>query len=121
MNILIVDDSVSVRLHIVDICNSHGYDTIEANNGVEALEILRQQPIDLLLTDINMPEMNGIELLEAMKEEGITTTSIAITTNVSPKTMEQAKQLGMKGWMIKPLNEAVFISLLEKIDKKTTP
>ena len=117
MKILVVDDSVSVRMHVVDICEEANHTTYQAGNGLEALEILRKEPVDIVLTDINMPEMNGIELLEAMQKEDINTTTIAITTNVSPSTMQRAKQLGMKGWMIKPIKEDVFLTLLNKISE----
>ena len=117
MNILVVDDSVSVRMHVVDICQEALHTTFQAGNGLEALEVLRKEKIDIVLTDINMPEMNGIELLESIQNEGIDTITIAITTNVSPSTMQRAKQLGMKGWMIKPIKEDVFLSLLQKISE----
>ncbi len=69
-NVLIVDDSIIARSFIRRILEINGIDpsnTMEANNGVEALEILKRQKVDLIFTDLNMPEMDGEQLLKRIK------------------------------------------------------
>ncbi len=65
--ILVVEDEVIERNLIIEVLDTLGYDAMEANNGLEALEVLKGNPIDLILTDIHMPEINGIELLKQLR------------------------------------------------------
>lgn len=67
-NILVVDDVKDVREELSNILQDEGYNVITASNGIEALQVLKAQQIDLLITDILMPEMDGIELVDKAKE-----------------------------------------------------
>lgn len=107
INILVVDDSKIIRgvisktLHLSNIEIGTIY---EAGNGKEALEILKNNWVDLILTDINMPEMNGVELIdEISKDEVLRTIPIAIiSTEGSQLRVEELKSKGVKAYLRKP-------------------
>ena len=91
--ILIVDDSSTARSLIkrsLDICGLQDVFYLEANNGKEALKILRQKPIDLVLTDVNMPEMDGLNLLKRIKSSPkLFDVPVVGITSLKNKTSEQ--------------------------------
>ena len=76
LKILIVDDEQVVRVYLQSIVNWEQYDcqvVITCENGMEALEVMAQQPIDLILTDLEMPKMNGLQLIEEIRSRGYQT------------------------------------------------
>ncbi len=107
INILVVDDSKIIRGVITKTLNLSGVDIgniYEANNGKEALEVLKNNWVDLILTDINMPEMNGVELIEEInKDDILKTIPIAIiSTEGSQTRVEELKSKGVKAYLRKP-------------------
>lgn len=126
-NILIVDDSSIVRsvlkktLHMANIPIDELY---EAPDGKEALDVLRGMWIDLVFTDINMPGMGGVEMVQIMHDEGIikTVPVIVISTEGSVVRMDEMKKLGVRAYLRKPFSpegvkEVVDSILGEKIDE----
>lgn len=106
-NVLIVDDSNSMRAVIKKIISISGFKIdqyIEAGNGKEALEALADNWVDVIVSDINMPEMNGFELLERLKKDNLLKDIpvIIITTESSEERMQYAFNLGVKGFIKKP-------------------
>ena len=106
-NVLIVDDSSSMRAVIKKIVTISGFQMdkcLEANNGREAMEVLSTNWIDIIISDINMPEVNGLELLEQLqKNETLKEIPvIMITTEGSTERMQEAFKLGAKGFVKKP-------------------
>lgn len=106
-NVLIVDDSNSMRSVVKKIITMSGFkmdDCFEAQNGKEALEILSKVWVDVIISDINMPEMNGLELLNALKQDELyrEIPVIVITTEGSSERMEEAFKFGAKGFIKKP-------------------
>jgi two-component system, chemotaxis family, chemotaxis protein CheY len=105
--VLIVDDSSTIRL-IVRRCREQGElgiaDVWEAGNGEEALDILAKRPVDVVLTDINMPKMDGFQLLAAMKrdERRKTIPVLMITTQAAASAVLDAVQKGASGYIRKP-------------------
>jgi len=107
MNILIVDDSATMRKIILRTIRQSGYavdDVLEAGNGKEALEVVKNNKVDLILTDINMPEMDGLELIEALRASPETQNMpiLVISTEGAEDIIEKAKTLGVKGFVRKP-------------------
>jgi two-component system chemotaxis response regulator CheY len=104
---LIVDDS-SVMRKIVERClRQAGLESlvvVEAGNGVEALELLRTAKVDLILTDINMPSMDGLELVRQIRAQDLAkdVPVIMITTESSEEQVKQAIQAGARGYIRKP-------------------
>ncbi|MDL1957094.1 MAG: response regulator [Candidatus Desulfofervidus auxilii] len=107
MNILIVDDSATMRKIILRTIRQSGYavdDVLEAGNGKEALEVVKNNKVDLILTDINMPEMDGLELIETLRASPETQNMpiLVISTEGAEDIVEKAKTLGVKGFVRKP-------------------
>ena len=106
-NVLIVDDSRSMRGVIKKIISISGFkmdQCLEAGNGKEALEVLAGNWVDVIMSDVNMPEMNGFELLEELKRDELLKNIpvVIITTESSEDRMEYAISLGAKGFIKKP-------------------
>ncbi|HOG16723.1 MAG: hypothetical protein A4E73_02830 [Syntrophaceae bacterium PtaU1.Bin231] len=106
-NILIVDDSNSMRAVIKKIVNMSGFhmdNCYEAGNGKEALAVLADAWVDIIISDINMPEMNGLQMLGALKENQLyrDIPVVIVTTEGSAERMEEAMAGGAKGFIKKP-------------------
>jgi len=106
-NVLIVDDSSSMRAVIKKTIKVSGFNVgqfLTAADGRDALEVLKEEWVDLVLTDINMPNMNGMELLKKMKEDEILKTIpvVMVTTEGSKKIIQESMALGAYGFIKKP-------------------
>ena len=106
-NVLIVDDSPAMRKVIRKVLMLSNFETqecFEANDGLEALDILRIEPVDVVLTDINMPRMTGEELLEQMSQDDILSQLpvMVISTDRSEERVRRMNALGAKGYVTKP-------------------
>ncbi|MCU0531758.1 MAG: response regulator [Syntrophales bacterium] len=117
-NLLIVDDSSSMRSvvkKIVDLSGVGVNQLLEAENGRRALEVLGDNWVDAVILDINMPEMNGLELLQRMSEDALLKNIpvVMMTTEASEAHVKTAFELGAKGFIRKPfLPEEVRTMLL---------
>ena len=110
-NILVADDSGTMRQVIKKIVGMSGVpvgEFLEAENGKEALTVLEDAWVDVILSDINMPEMDGMQFLKEVKSHDIykTIPVIFITTEASDARMEEAKKLGVSGYVKKPFQPA---------------
>jgi len=106
-NVLIVDDSRSMRAVIKKTISMSGFkmdQCLEAGNGREALDILVKAWVDVIISDINMPEMNGLEFLEELKKDSLLKAipAIVISTEGSEKRIQDAYDLGARGFIKKP-------------------
>lgn len=119
-NILIVDDSSTIRKIIIR-CITHTDIPVgslfEAGNGEEALEIMNQQPIHLILTDINMPKMNGLELLAKLKADDRwkDLPVLLITTEGRVDTVLEAANKGAAGYVKKPFTAGDIQAKIEPL------
>ena len=110
--ILIVDDDlVSSRL-IQKIVEAEGYPTATARDGVEALELLRRQDVDLALIDVWMPRMTGLELMASIRREGIGTKTVVMTSDSTPETLLQAVREQAYQYLPKPVDPKVLVELI---------
>lgn len=102
--VLIVDDSATVRKVLEMALSNAGYDVTEAQNGKQALEFAGQNKYDLLMTDLNMPVMDGIDLVKELRQlDGYRfTPTIMLTTVVDPLKKIESYQYGVNGWLNKP-------------------
>lgn len=120
MDIMIVDDSTAMRMMIVRTLRQAGYggnDVAQAGDGAEALEAIREKTPDLVLADWNMPKMTGIELLQALREEGNDVTFGFVTTEATTNMRDQARESGAKFLISKPFTVESFEQVLEAIMK----
>lgn len=127
--VLIVDDEEKTRQLMIDTLSALGYNTLGARDGEEALALLDQQKMDLVITDIKMPKMNGFSLLESIKAKDPDLPVLLITGYNFNYTMEQALQKGADGFLAKPFRigkiEEAMESLLghrkPETEKKSSP
>ncbi len=116
-NILAVDDSASMRQMVAFTLKGAGYDVTEAADGDEALQLAKKTQYNLVLTDINMPNMNGIELtreLRALPNYKFTPI-LTLTTESTSDKKQEGKMAGATGWIVKPFNPDQLISTVKKV------
>jgi two-component system, chemotaxis family, chemotaxis protein CheY len=119
-NILIVDDSRTMRQVIKKALGLSGFrvgECLEAGNGKEALEVLSKTWVDLILSDIHMPVMDGFGLLQALKEDENwrDLPVVMITTEANEQRLEEAVALGAKGYIRKPFTPENIRSFLSRV------
>jgi two-component system, chemotaxis family, chemotaxis protein CheY len=113
---MIVDDSVTVRLQVVAALAPAGFEVLEAGDGVEALDRIKQtSDLALILCDLNMPQMNGMELLGALRESGFSVPVVMLTTEGRNDLILKAKQLGARGWLVKPFKPDHLVAVARKL------
>ena len=118
MKILIVDDSRVMRSIVTRTLRQAGYDdhdVVQAGNGVEALEVMAEEEPDLVLSDWNMPEMSGIELLRALRGQGDETPFGFVTSEGSAEMRQRAAQAGALFLIAKPFTPEAFQHVLEPV------
>ena len=103
-NILIVEDDKNLRKLIVTCLKKNNYNTYEAFNGNEALEVLDQNYIDLIISDVMMPEMDGFQLIKELRDSKYKTPILLITAKSDIKDKKQGFLLGADDYMVKPIN-----------------
>lgn len=115
--ILAVDDSASMRQMVNFTLKGAGYQVVQAVDGVEALEYARQNSVDLVLTDVNMPRMDGIALVRELR--GLPTyrytPMLVLTTESSQEKKMQGKQAGATGWIVKPFNPEQLLATIARV------
>jgi two-component system chemotaxis response regulator CheY len=114
--ILIAEDFQTSRRVIVNTLSKHGYKTLEAGDGVEALEQFDGRPIDLLITDYNMPNMDGAELVEKVRkiEKYKYIPVLVLSTEINQNKKDKAHAAQITGWIAKPFDLERFIKIIEK-------
>ena len=118
--ILIVEDDPTVGESLRQLLKKRGYGILLASNGKEALHLFRQEVVDLVITDLVMPKMDGIELLEAVKGLRPETEVIVITAQGTIEKAVQAMKLGAFDFIQKPINARVISLLVERALEKQT-
>ncbi len=115
--ILIVDDSASIRQVVGMTLKASGYEVIEASDGVDALEKLDGRKIHLIISDVNMPNMDGITFVkEAKSKADYKFTPILMLTTESGESMkEEGIAAGAKAWLVKPFQPPVLLSAVSKL------
>lgn len=120
LNILVVDDSETVRSIILKTLTLSGLelnDPLQASNGKEALSLLRDNWVDLVLTDINMPDMGGVELIEHMKKDEVLKTIpvVVVSTEGSATRIEELKEKGVRAYIRKPFTPEKIREVLDDV------
>jgi two-component system chemotaxis response regulator CheY len=115
--ILAVDDSASMRQMVSFTLKHAGYEVIEASDGVDALEYARTHSVSLVLTDVNMPRMDGITLVRELRQliAYKFTPMLVLTTEAGPEKKMQGKQAGATGWLVKPFNPDKLLATIAKV------
>jgi len=113
-SILVVEDSWLTRRVICKILRAEGYETWEASSGPEALEMIRTQTPDCMLLDLLMPDMEGREVLQSMRDAGLKIPTIVITADIQATTREECMELGAIAVIHKMPNSDELIGWIEK-------
>lgn len=115
--ILAVDDSLTMRQMVSYALKGAGFDVVVAEDGVHALSVLKDERVDLIITDINMPNMDGFELISALRGESNYkyTPILILTTESDAQKKERGKTLGATGWIVKPFNPEKLVQVVNKV------
>ena len=116
-NILAVDDSASLRQMVRMVLRSGGYEVLEAVDGEDALSKLNGQEVHLILSDINMPRMDGLEFtrrVRAMPEYRFVPV-VLLTTESHPEKKQEGKAAGATAWIVKPFNPDQLLAVVKKV------
>ncbi len=116
--VLLVDDSLSVRRVVGERIKRLGYEVVLAADGQEALDLALQEHFDAVITDLEMPKLNGFELLESLRrrEQFATTPMAMLTSRASDKHERLAFELGINEYLTKPLDDAKLIGFLARLN-----
>lgn len=115
--ILIVDDSSSLRNVVKIALTEAGYDVIEGGDGKEGLSALDGRKVHLIISDINMPNMDGISMVKEIKKmpDYQFTPIIMLTTEAGDEMKAQGKEAGVKAWMVKPFKPDQMLNAVSKL------
>jgi two-component system chemotaxis response regulator CheY len=115
--ILAVDDSPSVRQMVKLTLSGAGYDIVEACDGADGLSKARASTLDMVVTDLNMPVMNGLGLIRELRKlpayRGVPI--LFLTTESDPEMKQQAKAAGATGWITKPFQQDQLVAVVRKV------
>ncbi|GFE84571.1 Fis family transcriptional regulator [Steroidobacter agaridevorans] len=116
-SILAVDDSASMRQMVRYTLEGAGYEVVQAADGVEALDLAKTRGVDLVLTDVNMPRMDGITLVKELRglDSYKFTPMLVLTTESGPETKQRGKQAGATGWIVKPFNPDQLLATIARV------
>jgi two-component system, chemotaxis family, chemotaxis protein CheY len=115
--ILAADDSLSLRQVVKLVLTEAGYDVIEAVDGKDALAKLAGGPVNLILTDLNMPNLDGVGLIKAVRADPAhrLTPIVMVTTESSDDKKQQGKSAGATGWVVKPFSPDQLLAVVKKV------
>jgi two-component system, chemotaxis family, chemotaxis protein CheY len=115
--IMTVDDAATMRKMIVFTLSAAGYQLIEAEDGAAALRQLRDRSVDLVITDVNMPNMDGLELTRQLRTLGHfqKTPILLLTTESDPEMKNRGRAAGATGWIVKPFKQEQLLAVVSKV------
>ena len=114
--IIVIDDSPTVRQQVGMALKQAGFDVVEAADGEEGLAAIKNvKDAAMAICDVNMPKMNGLEMLEALALSGPALPVLMLTTEGQPQLVERAKKSGAKGWIVKPFKAELLVAAVKKL------
>ena len=115
--IMVVDDSISIRQVVGIALRQNGYEVIEACDGKDALGKLTGQKVNLIISDVNMPNMDGISFVRELKTRPAYkfTPVLMLTTESQEEKKEQGKAAGARAWMVKPFKPEALLAAVQKL------
>jgi two-component system chemotaxis response regulator CheY len=115
--ILVVDDSNSIRQMLTFTLQDAGFAVVQGSNGQEGLSMLQSHKVDLVITDLNMPVMDGITFIREARKLGSAkfTPILMLTTETQPEKKAEGKQAGATGWLVKPFNPVKLLEVVGKV------
>jgi two-component system, chemotaxis family, chemotaxis protein CheY len=115
--VLIVDDSETIRQQVTQALESVGFAVIEAGDGIDGLACASANELCMVILDVNMPRLNGLDMLDRLKSDPRHTELpvLMLTTEVEQNMIQRAKKAGARGWMIKPVKMDQLVSTVSKL------
>lgn len=115
--ILAVDDSASMRQMVAYTLQQAGFEVAEAADGVEGLALAQKERFNLVLCDVNMPNMDGLSMVRALRQvpDYKFTPMLMLTTESGPEKKAEGKAAGATGWLVKPFNPEQLIATVNKV------
>ncbi|ADP16055.1 response regulator 6 [Achromobacter xylosoxidans A8] len=115
--ILVADDSATMRMIVQATLTGAGWQVLTAGNGQEALEMAKRHPVDLVVSDWNMPVMGGLELIQGLRQEDqyLDVPVLVLTTEDDVDSKMAARDLGVCGWLSKPVDPDVLVELASEL------
>ena len=115
--VLAVDDSASIRQMVAFTLKNAGYEVVEAADGMDGLAKAKARGFDLVLTDQNMPRMDGLTLVKSLRAiaQYRTTPILILTTESSDAMKAQGKAAGATGWLVKPFDPQKLVDVVKKV------
>ncbi|MGC4093429.1 MAG: response regulator [Polyangiaceae bacterium] len=115
--VLIVDDSETIRQQVASALEQAGFGVVEACDGIDGLECASANELCMVILDVNMPRLSGLEMLERLKSDPrhAKLPVLMLTTEVQQSMIERAKKAGARGWMIKPVKMDQLVSTVTKL------
>ncbi len=115
--ILTVDDSATMRDMLFETLSSLGYRVVQAADGVLGLEMQEQEQADVIITDINMPRLDGIGFIEQLRRNGRyrALPILVLTTESDPSTKDRARRAGATGWIMKPFDPGKLADAIRRV------
>ncbi len=112
---LAVDDSATMRNLVKIALEAEGFSVDTAGNGQEALELAKRNSYDVVISDINMPVMDGLQFLKEFREINKRTPVLMLTTETEARKKEEAKRLGATGWIVKPFKPEDLVKVVKRV------
>jgi two-component system chemotaxis response regulator CheY len=114
---LVVDDSVTIRKMVSRCLQQAGFETVDAANGKEALTALESHRVSVIITDFNMPVMDGLDFVQRVRESASHkfTPIVFLTTEVDPGKQAEARAAGITAWVIKPFTPDKVLSVVNRV------
>lgn len=115
--IITVDDAATMRKMVSFTLKGAGHEVFEAADGQQALDLLRQRSVDLVITDVNMPNMDGLELTRRLRAlpAFARTPIILLTTESDPNKKQLGRSSGATGWIVKPFSQEQLLAIVAKV------
>lgn len=115
--VLVVDDSSAIRQSVAFVLDQAGYSVVQAEDGLDALSKLDGTPFQLIITDVNMPKLDGIALTAKIREnpEYKFVPIVVLTTESQASKMDEGKAAGATGWIVKPFNADKLLAVVKKL------
>jgi two-component system, chemotaxis family, chemotaxis protein CheY len=117
LRVLTVDDSRTILAMLHHTLSNAGFEVLQAEDGQQGLDVLKNQTVDVVITDINMPIMDGIEFIKNVRAGGNhqSLPILILTTETSQDKRDQGKAAGGTGWIVKPFDPEKLISVIHRV------
>lgn len=115
---MVIDDSTTVRRQVSSALLEAGFEVLEANDGLDGLDRLRHERVDLVLCDVNMPRLGGLAFLEGYRRHQDPAPVVMLTTEGEPTMVSRARVLGAKGWIVKPFRADLLVAAARRLTQR---